>query len=122
MGYQGEFYYEMITLQFLYCHGSKVTHVTEHAHKVAREKSEKMSLASTVKPKYRTAIDHKGWKQQRLRRVLLLKYREGVEHKGLKQQRLRLYSTTARQRSLCSMQDNLVQAETAHAEESKRKL
>ena len=69
------------------------------------EKSEKMHLASTAKPQYRTGIEHKGWKQQRLRRVLLLKqkYREGVEHKGLKQQRLIKTTTTARQRSLCSM-------------------
>ena len=45
-----------------------------------------------LKLKYREGVEHKGWKQQRLRRVLLLKlkYREGIEHKGWKQQRLRL--------------------------------
>ena len=64
-------------------------------------KQQRLRRVLLLKLKYREGVEHKGWKQQRLRRVLLLKlkYREGVEHKGWKQQRLRLVLLQGRDHS-----------------------
>ena len=66
----------MIALQIFFvklnCHGSKVMHVTEHAHKIEHER-----ICTHSKQKYRKGIEYKGWKQQRLRRVQLqVRYKE----------------------------------------------